>query len=87
MRFRSFEWDDANIGHIAGHGVTPEEVEEVCYNRPLVLRGRQNRYYVLGQTDSGRYLMAVVIPKFGGFARVITARPMDDAERRRYMRR
>ena len=25
---REFEWDEHNVGHVARHGVTPEEVEE-----------------------------------------------------------
>ncbi len=32
-----FDWDEANIGHIAEHGVTPSEAEEVIGNQPLDL--------------------------------------------------
>jgi uncharacterized DUF497 family protein len=32
-----FEWDDGNRKHIARHGVTPEEAEEVITSHPLVL--------------------------------------------------
>lgn len=30
-----FDWDEANIGHIARHGVTPEEAEESMLNDPI----------------------------------------------------
>ena len=86
MRIHSFDWDFINVGHIARHHVSPDEVEEACFNGPLVLRGRGGRYYALGRTDSGRYIM-VVLECRGGIARVITARNMTDAERRRFIRR
>jgi len=27
------DWDDANVEHIARHGITPEEAEEVLLDR------------------------------------------------------
>jgi hypothetical protein len=30
-----FDWDSANIGHIAEHDVAPEEAEEVILRNPL----------------------------------------------------
>jgi uncharacterized DUF497 family protein len=32
-----FDWDEANLRHVARHGVTPEEAEEVVANDPLEL--------------------------------------------------
>jgi hypothetical protein len=32
-----FDWDEANIGHIARHSVLPEEVEHVIVNDPVDL--------------------------------------------------
>ena len=87
MRFRTFEWDQANVTHIAEHHVTPEEVEEACYNKPLIFRSRLERYYVLGCTDNGRYLTVIVAPKNKGVVRVITARDMSETERQRLYRR
>ena len=46
MKIREFIWPNERIDHIALHGVTPEEFEEVCFGRALVLRGKsegQNR--------------------------------------------
>lgn len=72
---------------MARHGVTPEEVEEVCFGRALVQRakseGENPVYYVLGQTDAGRYLFAVVISFPDGKGYTVTARPMTDKEERR----
>jgi uncharacterized DUF497 family protein len=87
MRFKSFKWDLNNIAHIAEHGVSPEEAEETCYNNPLILKSRLHRYYVLGQTDNGRYLTVVVAPIDKVKIRVITAREMSEAERQRFQRR
>ena len=87
MRFKSFEWDETNINHTAAHGVAPTEAEETCSRKALILKSRQNRYYVLGQTDDGRYLTVIIQPKFFGRIRVITARDMTAVERHRYQRR
>jgi len=32
-----YQWDDVNISHIARHGVSPTEAEEVIENEPLDL--------------------------------------------------
>ena len=87
MRFKAFEWDQMNIAHIAEHRVTAEETEEACYNKPLIFRSRLGRYYVLGRTDTGRYLTVIVSPKNKDTVRIITARDMSQAERHRFYRR
>jgi len=88
MQIREFVWPDDRIEHIAVHGVTPEEVEEVCFGRALVLRakseGENPVYYVLGQTNAGRYLFCVVINFPDGKGFPVTARPMTDKEKHRY---
>jgi hypothetical protein len=62
-------WDEFNLDHIARHGVTPWEVEEVLtvsgYEaRPHKKRNKmakyRNRYLVTGQTIGGRNLLVVV---------------------------
>lgn len=40
MRIHEFIWPEDRIDHIARHGVTPAEVEETCFGRALVQRGR-----------------------------------------------
>jgi len=46
---RGFVWDDENVAHIARHGVTPDEAEEVLVGDALVLRGPDNRYLAYGR--------------------------------------
>ncbi len=87
MRFHAFDWDRDNVDHIAEHCVTPEEVEEACYNHPLVFRTRQERYCILGRCDSGRYLSVIIALANKGVIRAITARDMSEAERQRFYRR
>jgi uncharacterized DUF497 family protein len=84
-------WDDWNEDHVLQHGVEPQEVEEAVFDpASLVLRTRgreQRRYVVLGLTDAGRYLLVVLDLMTGNLGYVITARDMDDDERRRFKRR
>jgi uncharacterized protein len=89
MTIRELIWPEDRVDHIARHGVDPEEVEEVCFGRPLVLRakasGRSPAYYVLGQTATGRYLFCVVLEFPEGKGYPVTARPMVESERRRFL--
>ena len=55
-----FEWDDANVQHIALHGITPAEVE-FAMNNPVVDYGLQDwheeeRFLDVGSTQQGRVL-------------------------------
>ncbi|MBI2899411.1 MAG: BrnT family toxin [Planctomycetes bacterium] len=84
---RGFDWDEANEEHIARHGVTPGEAEEVFLRRMLVTRSRRGRYLVLGQSGAGRHLSVIVERRSGGLVRVVTVRDMSDAERRLYARK
>jgi uncharacterized protein len=91
MRVDEFVRPQDRIDHIARHGVTPEEVEEVCFGRALVQRARSQGpnpvYYVLGRTAAGRHLFCVVIRLPDGKGYPVTARVMTDREKRRYKRR
>ncbi|HKI55532.1 MAG TPA: BrnT family toxin [Trueperaceae bacterium] len=82
-----FEWDDDNEGHIARHGVSPDEVEEVFYNDPLTApaynQGAERRYAKIGVTDAGR-LLCVVFTHRKGRIRIVTAVEANPAETRRY---
>ncbi len=86
-RIAGLEWDDENRDHIARHGVTSDEVEEVCFSGPLLMKSRKGTRVVYGQTLSGRYLFIVIRLFYGGGARCITARSMTDKERRFYRKR
>jgi uncharacterized protein len=82
-----FDWDEDNEEHIARHGITPDEVEQVCFSQPLVRKGREGRRLVYGQTAAGRYLFIALALKDRSVARCITARPMTHGERRYYSQR
>jgi uncharacterized DUF497 family protein len=75
------------------HQVTPEEVDEVLFSRPLyrkIQKGHnpgEDVYSALGQTDNGRYLIVIFVYKQTREALVISARDMDRKERRQYDRR
>ncbi len=88
MRIREFVWTQDNIDHIARHGVSPHEVEEVCMGRPWVRRvkseGQNPVYYVRGQTAAGRYLSCLLIHLADGKGYAITARPMTEREKQQY---
>ena len=90
MRIQEFIWSPDRTGHIARHGVEPEEVEEVRFGRSLVQltksAGDNPVYYVLGQTSSGRHLFCLVIQIPDGKGYPVTARPMAERERERFNR-
>jgi hypothetical protein len=85
-----FDWDDANVEkNWERHRVSPEEAEDVFFQEPLVLRsdvrhsGAEKRYYVLGQTATGRHLfMSFTIRR--KLIRVISARDMNRQEEELY---
>lgn len=92
MRISEIIWTEADVAHLARHGVTPDEVEEVLATGPVWRRGRKHpetgreSLYALGQTDVGRYLFIVLSPRGKGRARCVTAREMDEKAGRYYER-
>ncbi len=82
MRIKEFEWDDGNVVHIElGHGIRPEEAEEVFAVKPLFRKTKKGHFVVMGPTLDGRYLTVVFELKENGIGRVITGWDMDKAER------
>lgn len=52
LEIAAFDWDDANVRHIARHGVTPEDAEYVLANGPLFFRnlpGRSATHVMIGR--------------------------------------
>ena len=88
MRIYEFIWNQDLIDHIARHSVSLEEFEETCFGIALVQRAKSEGdnpvYYVLGQTEAGRYLFCVVIQFPDGRGYPVTARAMTDKEKQRY---
>jgi len=74
------------------HRVTQDEVEEVFFNRPQYRfvesghRTGEDVYAASGQTDAGRYMIVFFLRKPDHFALILSARDMDQKERRRYER-
>jgi len=75
------------------HGVYIKEVKEVLGFKPMIRRGPrgkrkgENLYKAYGQTLAGRYLFIVFIYKLDRRALILSARDMDDKERRFFQRR
>jgi len=85
-----FEWDQGNVEkNWLTHQVTPQECEQVFFNRPLSVADDakhsrvEKRFFVLGQTDEDRPLfIAFTVRKKR--IRVICARDMNRKERKVY---
>lgn len=75
------------------HNVTTEEVEEVFFGNPIfrkVQKGHisgEDLYAALGQAESGRCLIVFFIYKPNREALILSARDMNDNERRQYERK
>jgi len=89
-RCSGFEWDKHNSEKIrTRHSVTPVECEQVFFNLPLIFCSDEKhsreeaRFYVLGQTDTGRPLFLVFTVR-NDKLRVISARDMNKKERSVY---
>lgn len=62
MRYVTIIWDDSpggNVEHVAGHGLTPDEVEGVLQDRRNVLDVSRSTgaLAVFGFTATGRHIM------------------------------
>jgi uncharacterized DUF497 family protein len=82
-----FDWDDDNLLHIERHQFTPEEVEEVFAGEYKIRRTRQKLYIALGETLNGRLAFVVFRRLPRGLIRVVTARDMENSERRMFRRK
>lgn len=94
MYIDDFIWQEDVVDKLAvKHGVSPQEVEEVFFNRPryrFVEKGRRSGedvYWASGQTDAGRYLIVFFIQKSSNRALILSAREMDVTERKRHERK
>lgn len=65
MNYALFDWDDANISHVAQHGITPEEAEQVVLGNPLDFgfdrsTEDEDRWSYIGDTANGDVLQVVI---------------------------
>ena len=85
-----FQWDKGNSDkNWLRHQVTKNECEQVFFNKPTIVADDkkhsqiENRWYLLGQTDTHR-LLFVVFTIRKNLIRVISARNMNKRERNIY---
>ena len=93
------DWDDDNINHIAGHGISLYQVEEVYYSEgpfPTLAvknkkkRGKSAEYrYRLWGTDASGFCIEVIVAPYPqyGLWRCVTAFPMSDSTKKIYFKR
>lgn len=95
MKINRLIWLDQYLIKIeVKHGVYQNEVREALFSTPRIRRigkGKSQRnehlYVAYGQTEDGRYLTIFFIHKPGNEALIISARDMDDKERKQYGRK
>ena len=52
MKIVDFEWDEGNVIHLElGHGIKPDEAEEVFAVSPLFRKTKRRHYVAMGPTD------------------------------------
>lgn len=78
---RRLRWDRASLTQVAGHRVTPDEVEEVCHAAPLALQSGLDRLVLVGKTAGIRDLAVILAPQTPDVCEVVTARPATRRER------
>ena len=81
-----FRWDEWNAHHVAGHGVTLDEAEEVVRQarRPYPLHRADDKWLVWGRGSGGRPLQVVFVIDEDDSIYIIHARPLTDREKRRF---
>jgi uncharacterized protein len=87
-----FDWDQGNERKsVEKHAVSQSEAEEAFLNRPIMAMpdhrhsGTEVRFHLLGVTNHNRRLhIAFTLRGDGALIRVISARDMNQKERRAY---
>lgn len=87
-------WDEHNIDHIATHQVTPAEAEQAVFGPETKGpyrddRNRPGRLVFFGYTAGENPKALVVVtdrPTPTGEAYVVSARPANDRERKKYLK-
>jgi uncharacterized protein len=79
-----FQWDEANVLHIAVHGVTPLEAEAAVINSNVVIgrwyiRRSEWRLNIIGR--AGKRVLFVVVTTRDPLVRVVSARDANRKER------
>lgn len=59
----SLMWDHWNKEHLNRHGITIEEVEEVCHGKYKVIENYRKRIQMIGKTRNGKTLTIILSPE------------------------
>ena len=83
-----FRWNDWNVEHIAGHGVSPDEAEDAVRScrRPFPRKIDDDKWLAWGRGSGGRFLQVIFVLDLADTIYVIHARPLTDQEKRRFRR-
>ena len=86
LRIESIEIDDNILDKIESkHGISLDEVEESCLSEARhVRRSKEGLFKFFSKTQTGRYVLVVLINLGSGVWKVVTAREMTDSEKRLY---
>lgn len=87
LRIKRLIWDEWNVAHLARHGVTPDQIEELCAGDPVVQEGHSGRILVFGPIKSGKMMTVVLDPEGDGVYYPVTARPASRRERSIYQQK
>ncbi|MEW6058498.1 MAG: BrnT family toxin [Bdellovibrionota bacterium] len=75
-RWFFFVWDEHNVEHLFQHGISPEEAEQVFFNRYVITPNKKKhgpkRYRIDGKTDNGRILRIIFQDVGRNTVRIIT---------------
>jgi uncharacterized DUF497 family protein len=88
MVFYDFRWNQWNTDHIANHGIDPPDAEfVVCNARPPYPRKiGDDKFLVIGRNSQGAYVQVIYVFDPDASIFIIHARPLTDAEKRRFRR-
>lgn len=84
MNIRRLRWNEWNIEHTQRHEVSQDEVEDICYSRHFAIKSGRGKMALWGQTTDGRYLLVVLVIEEYGDYYPISARDMDEKEKKQY---
>lgn len=86
-----FVWNDRNIQHVAAHGISAAEAEYLVEQAkpPFPQMIGDGKRLVVGRLRRGDYVQIIYVPvrSTPGAVYVMHARPLSDAEKRRFRRR
>jgi uncharacterized DUF497 family protein len=77
-----FRWNEWNVEHIAGHGVSPEEAELAVRGcrRPFPRKIEGDKWLVWGRGSGDRLLQVIFVLDPADMVYVIHARPLTELE-------